>query len=78
MGRRPRDHRFSFFFFFFRCRGVIKEKSPDFRSPEAGISANTSEQQPTDTNLELSNACAGKFKGVAYKKLAKISENLFE
>ena len=22
-----------------RCRGVIKEKSPDFRSPEVGISA---------------------------------------
>ena len=21
-----------------RCRGVIKEKSPDFRSPEVGIS----------------------------------------
>ena len=23
-----------------RCRGVIKEKSPDFRSPEVGISDN--------------------------------------
>ena len=61
-----------------RCRGIIKEKSPDFRSPEAGISANTTEQQATDTNLELSNAFAGKFKGGADKKLAKISEKLFE
>ena len=61
-----------------RCRGVIKEKSPDFRSPEVGISANTTEQQPTETNLELSNAFAGKFKGGADKKLAKISEKLFE
>ena len=39
---------------------------------------NTSEQQPTDTNLDLSSAFAGKFERGADKRAAAKSEKLFE